>query len=260
MGKTYHDNPRLLGELLQSDFIRKLEPLFKMGWYICPEDGKLSLMPGAHGIDPNTNWIHTNPDPNRPCRWYQLIFQNCDFIPTRCMSCWKVVVRPRSLFELLKLYELQTELVEKNPTCWCKCGWEERPWTHGNYGGYFYNDSRAIGEQRLDQVRDAVNRNISRDIDVFLKRYCTEMEIKYGDSLKYKRPDSADVMETAIIEGSYIERLSDPQPQYLRDHIMSKWILNAYAVGDSSALYYNEGKHIYPQVRKYPGIKEAING
>lgn len=251
MGKTYHDNPRLLEELLNRDFIRKLEPLFELGWYIRPDDGKLALRPGAHGIEHSSNWIHPNPDPDRPCQFYQLIFQHCNFIPKRCLSCWKVVVRPTTLKQLLQLHDLQVQLAEQNPKCWSKCGWESRHWVHGNYGGYFYCNSKEVGLERLVTVRQAVDDYINPAVDVLLKRYCTEFELRFGDSSKYERPPVADVMETAIFEGTEVERLSEPQPQSVKDHIMAEWILKAYSIGDPTAIFYNQGKLFYTPPRRY---------
>jgi len=262
MGKIYHNNPNLLNELLLKDYIRKLEPLFRMGWHLRPEDGKLALIPGHHGIDHGTNWIHTNPDPERRCRFYQLIFEHCDFVPLKCMNCWKVVVRPKSLLQLLKLYELQERLAEENPKCWSKCGWEDRPWVSGNYGGYFYCSSKAVGWQRYQTVRKGVDEYIGKHVDVLLKRFCTEFEVRSGDSAKYQRPKEADIMETSIFEGSYIERLANPQPESLKDHIMSEWILNAYSIGDPTAIFYNNNKPLYTPVHRYEGEfeKEVSNG
>ncbi|NIS52984.1 MAG: hypothetical protein GWN94_18065, partial [Phycisphaerae bacterium] len=81
------------------------------------------------------------------------------------------------------------DLSEENPKCWCKCGWEDRDWVHGNYGGYFYCNSKEVGLQRLETVRNAVRKNVDYGdkIDIFLKRYCTEFELKWGDSAKYER-------------------------------------------------------------------------
>nr|NIS52207.1 hypothetical protein [Phycisphaerae bacterium] len=116
-GITYHDNPNLLNELLLTDWVAKLEPLFALGWYLRESDGKMALRPGFGGIDYNTNWIHTNPDPDRPCQWYQLIHTHCNFIPKKCLSCWKVVVRPKNLKQLLMLYRVEQGLAKENPKC-----------------------------------------------------------------------------------------------------------------------------------------------
>ncbi len=250
-GITYHDNPNLLNELLLTDFIAKLEPLFKLGWYIRETDGKIALRPGFGGIDHDTNWIHTNPDPQRPCQWYQLIHAHCNFIPKRCLSCWKVVARPTSLRELLMLYQVQEILRVENPKCWCKCGWEEREWVDGHYGGYFYCNSEEVGLERLETVRKAVADYIGSHIDVFLKRYCTEFELKWGDSKDYQRSRESEIMETAVIESSDVKKLGGEQPPYLKGHIMAKWIIKANGTPDPTVQFYNNGKPLYTPVRRY---------
>ena len=250
------DNPNLLNELLLRDFIRKLEPLFQLGWHIKPDTGKMAIRPGFSGIQHDVNWIHAKQSPDRPCRFYQLIHENCNFIPKRCLRCWKVVVRPNSLLQLLKLHDLQHEMVEKNPDCPCKCGWEERPWVHGNYGGYFYCDTQSLGAERFIEVKERVEEDIGKNIDVYLKRYCTEFELKWGDSARYARTPESRIMETAILEGSEIAQLNNEQPQYLKDHIMSDWILQAYKVGDPTARLYNNGEPLYTQPRRYYKTKK----
>jgi hypothetical protein len=84
------------------------------------------------------------------------------------------------------------------------------------------------------------------------------MELKYGDSSKYGRAPEADIMETTIFEGSYIERLANPQPQSLKNKIMADWILNAYGNGDPTAKFYNEGQPIFTPPHRYS--KEIKNG
>jgi hypothetical protein len=254
----YHDNPNLLNELLMRDFVSKIEPLFQLGWHISLKTGKVALRPGFSGIDHNTNWIHTHPDPDRHCKWYQLIHAHCNFIPQRCLDCWKVVVRPKSLFQLLKLYELQIKLSEENDKCFCKCGWEDRPWVDGHYGGYFYCNSKEEGLDRLETVEFHVHHYIKDCVDVFLKRYCTEFELKWGDSAKYEKTPEAEILETAIYEGSEVADLHSPQPQWLKDHIMADWIIKANGTPDPTAKFYNNNKPLYTPVRRY--YKEVKNG
>lgn len=253
MGKTYHDNPNLLVELLSTDFIRKLEPLFNKGFQINPATGKLTDVWGAEQINQEAPWIYVNPLPDADCEFYSDIFKNCEFIPNRCLSCWKVVVRPSSLTNLLKLYELQLCLVEENPNCWCKCGWEDRPWVFGNYGGYFYCKSKEVGLQRLETVRKAVADYIGKSLaeQVFLKRFCTEYELRLGDSAKYERKPEDDIMEAAIIEGSETTIVKNPQPESVRNHIMANWILKAYKIGDPTSMFYNNSKPLYKPSRRY---------
>ncbi|NIS52790.1 MAG: hypothetical protein GWN94_17040 [Phycisphaerae bacterium] len=161
------------------------------------------------------------------------------------------MVRPKNLKQLLMLYKVQQDLAKENPKCWCKCGWEEREWVDGHYGGYFYCNSEAIGQERKKTVREAVSDYIHPGVDVFLKRYCTEFELKWGDSAKYERTPEADIMETAIIEGSDVKKLGGRQPQWLKDHIMAKWIIKANGTPDTTAKFYNNGKPLYTPVRRY---------
>lgn len=66
------------------------------------------------------------------------------FIPQGCQNCHKVVVKPRTYKELLDLRKLQVELDYPS-----KCGIEERSFSKGLYGGYFYCGGIEDGRSRF---------------------------------------------------------------------------------------------------------------
>lgn len=208
----------LLNKLVNSD-------KFKNRFYITPEKKIAKILPT--GYDYNSPWVHVRSLPGHDCRMYHLLFDTFKFIPTPCLSCWKTFVRPRNIVELFKLYNVMVDLDYES-----KCGVELRSYVNAQYGGYFYNFSKEDGLARYREVKEVIAREISPEVPVGLKRWCTEYENELGDSNKYQQPPEAVVIEgicnELFVEAEFLEQA----PVYLRNHIMSRWIERAAALGD----------------------------
>lgn len=241
-----HSN--LFKELFDNNFLSRLKrvPEFK-AYRVGLESGMIELIipPGTQDLE--HNWVHTVQKPDKDCKTLLLIFKAFDFIPTRCLSCWKVVVKPRTVVELFKLYNIQVELNEH-----CKCGIEtDRPHVNALYGGYFYTDTKQEGMERCLQVRKAVDEGIGKDVPVILKRYCTEMELKFGDSKGYQQPRAAKKWE-AMVDKWFVKYPPgmNQSPIVVHD-IMERWIHFAMQFGDQSVKEINNGEFLYSQPRTY---------
>jgi hypothetical protein len=134
----------------------------------------------------------------------------------------------------------------------CKCGIETREYVPRNYGGYFYTNSLEQGRERWRQVRNAMDK-INPQIPVTLKRYCTEFEIKLGPSDQYKQPEGAKDMERRIFEAVDVQSMGDnpPQPEFLKEHILSKWMVHAWDRADLTVMMYNDGQPLYSPTITY---------
>jgi hypothetical protein len=245
----------MLKNLVASDIIEKLgERLEESRWYIDPESGKYTAL-GRAFLDPRKLWIYTNPKrEDAVCTVYQMIVSTANFIPTPCLNCWKVVAKPFTLYELMQLWDFQKEFTKDcmYQDRFCKCGVEPRPWVHQNYGGYFYNNSKEQGLERWHEVRNAVDK-INPEIPVVLKRYCTEYEIALGPSDKYVQTPWMIEAEKEIFSAIDLDSIGRnvTQPEYMVRHILRKWIEFAYDRGDSTALLFNDGEHLFSQPVTY---------
>lgn len=205
-------------------------------------------------------WIYVNPDLNRSCEWFHELDNLFNIIPKKCLHCWKVVVVPQTVKQLFKLYEIELQLVEKEPFCFCKCGTEHRAEVERNYGGYFYHATINEGLDRLDQLREIIYKEIGK-IPVYLKRGCTEYERKYGDSSKW---DSLVTPEWDWIEkeNNKLFRLvkkANFMPDHVRNNVMAQWILFAADRGDPTVPDLNGGKKLFPGYVTYerPKLQEV---
>lgn len=212
-------------------------------------------------VDHNLPWIMVNNDGTRECEFYKDVDNLYNIIPPPCMNCWKVVVVPKTIMQLLQLLQIQEEMVKADPYCFCKCGIELREDVERNYGGYFYCNGMEQGLVRLHQVREKVLPILGEDTTIILKRACTEIERKYGPS------NTWDSLVTPQWTATW-ERIQSvfkthkgfsKQPLLIQKHIMMKWIARATSIGDPTIPELNGGNKMYPGYVTYD-IKENADG
>lgn len=248
------------------DIVPKILPLIAKG-YVLTKEGKLK--PGLETKAVDAPWIYTRIEETLPCAFTSgILFKVLGIFPRSCLRCWKVVVRPRTIKELILLLELQENFTERQ----CKCGIEKRSHVPALYGGYFYNKSKKEGLECLEDVKNLVSKHISPDIPVILKRYCTEFEMQFGPS---------DQIEQSLIRGYYInsDGLNIPimkvgemqvwehlatqifdinedkslQPDFVRQHVISEWFKYAFEHGDETVKEFFNGEGLYtPSVTYEP--------
>lgn len=217
---------------------------------------------GTISIDTKTGKIHFNASANIDTPWlfikhpthndcivWKNIYYGCyGLLPIGCTGCWKVVAIPRTLDELFKLRNVMRDL--NFPS---KLGIEVRDYVPRLYGAYFYCQSKELGLATRDAVRKAVHENISPDIKVYLKRGCTEMEMRFGSSDKWEEKihDGQQNLEDYYNQW-YVEPDDPIVPPYLKCHIMKSWIAYAHMMGDETyKLYTKDGRHLYDPAKEY---------
>lgn len=194
----------------------------------------------------STGYIFTNLDHNfQWCRWcYEIIFDTFRILPSHACDCWKVTVRPRTFEELWQLLTMQKKL--NLPS---KCGIEPRNEVPANYGGYFYNLTLDEAKECYDMVRKRVDERISLNIDVIIKRGCTEMERAFGPSDNWKLFDDQMEFENnmkELFEEWVYNPETIPMTQEMEDAIIFVWKQFAHSRGDMTYVKHNKGKPIYP--------------
>jgi hypothetical protein len=112
-----------------------------------------------------------------------------------CMECYKVVIMPTTKEQVHKIAGWQKE------TGWsCKVGAEIRNYTQRKWGAYFYCRGIEEGRERYKEVRKWVDENLGEDIEVILKRGCTEFEQSLGDSSQWEMIPEQEVLEQEFRE------------------------------------------------------------
>jgi hypothetical protein len=97
-------------------------------------------------------------------------------------------------------------------------------------------------------VREAVtaDRLLGPDVQVILKRGCTEMEHEAGPSDQWEVSDEQVVIETLVREWIVLTPDIKEQPQPIIWRTMRKWIEHARMNGDKTYLKFTAGKPIVP--------------
>ena len=125
----------------------------------------------------------------------------------------------------------------------------------GLYGGYFYTRSKEKGLERFAEVRKAVDENISPDIPVILKRYCTEYEI--GEDSKGASDQTPDITREEREFEKYVEAhfptVGDGtlQAEHVLANTIKRWIHHAFEHGDLTYLELTGGEKLIPDYVTY---------
>lgn len=242
------------------DLVDKMAPLTANMYKLC-EDGKYRPTESSASI--TAPWIYVRPKPELDCHmWHKILFKVIGVFPPGCEACWKVTVKPRNFKELMMLLELQENYTDR----YCKCGFEERTYTHQAWGGYFYCTGEEEGQEVYKEVREMVSKFISPDVPVALKRYCTEYELKYGPSNEFsedrdgeKSKQVAQRWEKIVYNFIDHPRVVTPQAGIVKAHTVTRWMKEAYKIGDETVLEFNKGSkagqdmygHLVNQTVKY---------
>jgi hypothetical protein len=224
------------------DLISKMAPLFPR--YFCRDDYKIDYprKPGYEG--PWCFIRHSDRDCNL---FHQMIFPYYGFIHSRCHTCWKIVIQPRTLKELFELYDILRIL--NFPS---KCGIEgNRENSSKLYAGYIYNNSKNEGLERYKIIRTEVNEKISPDVSIILKKGCTEFEQELGDSANWEITEEQKEMEFIFAESIVGDVVTHQQTKHVISHIHKKWIHAAYQWGDETYLEYTGGNPLFREMRTY---------
>lgn len=258
----YRDREDYFRYLLDYGVVSKVKPLLEnVGYKVSNErDGKIRCEMYMAWDYP---WHHIAHIREVDCHmWHRVMFDVVGLLPIPCLTCFKVVVRPRTLRQLFALLDLQLALDMPG-----KCGIEDRPQVFGNYGGYFYNRGIDDGLDCYGAVCDAL---LSDDLlaplldevgergetkRVILKRGCTEFEAKFGRSDQWRPMEWQEELERRVNDAFFRDYPKNLQPDHVIEHIHEKWIRFAWDRGDPTAVYYNGGRPLYPPVVTYHHIK-----
>lgn len=247
------------GQITAEDVIEWCRPLFESrGYYLRDSDGKI-VFEGRMAWD--TPWHHVRHAPGLDCHlWHQvmfdIIFQRLgqpSWVPSKCHECWKVVARPKTLKQLFALLQVQHML--NHPS---KCGIETRDTVHGLYGGYWYNLSLEQGLECYERVRKAIDEHedLGKNVNVLLKRACTEYEMRAGDSTQWKVTDQQAHVESVVNSVFTHDLIQRKQPDWAIARVHTRWIQFAYMNGDPTVFEFTGGKPLFPPYKTFHHLLE----
>ena len=119
------------------------------------------------------------------CKRHKKIFNDHNVIPNNCFGCYKVIIEPQTVIDLVKLYILFDSIKLENNNI-RKCMIEFRPNVEGKYKSLVYcsdlNEAESIAKKLKILVDDTINNNIM----VNIKRGCTEFGMSFPQYKDYK--------------------------------------------------------------------------
>ena len=249
--------PPIIDQLSAFNVINKFGHMLDQGWFIDPDSRKMTC---SQGIDWRREWMFVNSDPKRCCNLYQEIFKACNFIPEKCLNCWKVVVKMHTVQQLWDLWQWQEQWVKghEHKDRFCKCGPEKRVYVRSKYGAYFYCDSKQEGLLRKEEVKAELSKLFGHIgkfedglVEVTLKRGCTEMELGTCSSTEYVKSDFERYCEERIM--AFIDRpkVNPRLPKELAEYVLLQWFKYAWSINDMTVKQFNGGKDLYGSCTTY---------
>ena len=179
------------------------------------------------------------------CDRHMTLFQVFDTVPESCYSCYKLVVQPRTVVELLKLVQAfeQLELPRDNIR---KCMVETRDFVAGTYKGYLYCQNLQEAQEVHDIVRSVVNEDLSPDVPIKLVRGCNEYNIGMEDRYNEDRKPYEEFVDKWF-EFDHSHAIQDnvrKEPFELL--CVQYWLSYAASIGDQSYLLLTGGRELEP--------------
>jgi len=180
------------------------------------------------------------------CMRHMTVFTRFNAIPKFCFNCYKVSIDIQTVVDLFKLMVFFEKVKLPNDNA-RKCMVECREHVPGSYKGFIYCSDPEEGEGIKTWLQSILSEEISRDIEVKLKRGCSEYAIAYPDyaiiskvriPMKYKeewRQYEAIVDENC----NFVEQpktFNQPAYTYNDARVMLAWLKYAAAIGDNSYL------------------------
>lgn len=231
------------------DWAAALKPLADTRLYNWNREGRFQMTSPAQQHD--IPWLHAGRvsegfeeaevDCGLLILYHDYIFKGKS-VHSVCMDCYKVSVVPKTLEHVHKIADWQQ--LELEELGWAsKVGMERRSYTFNKWGAYFYCRGLEQARERYKIVRNWVDENLGEDIEVYIKRGCTEFEAAIGPSDKWKLlPDQ----ESLEAEGR--EKIFDMKPwRGGQAPAIQHWIYNAWDEWDRSiqkAVTYHEDETI----------------
>ncbi|MCW8914715.1 MAG: tetratricopeptide repeat protein [Magnetovibrio sp.] len=182
------------------------------------------------------------------CPRHMKVFRNFNAIPEFCFDCFKLSVTVPSVMDLFKLAWVfdGIKLPHDNTR---KCHIELRAQVKGAYKGLIYCDSFEEAQQLQQRLQNVLDVKITSNIDVDLKRGCSEFPLAYPEYNQFDdhgqpvmsynkdwRPYE-DIVDQSLSGQLFLSTYNSYNHSGLSLHdvrIMRHWLAYAASIGDSS--------------------------
>lgn len=229
------------------------------------------IKPSKKQMSYDGNWLFSGYTTSlRDCYlWHQIMFNHFNIVPEFChQRCYKVVVKVRNFLEAMQFYGLMYSSGCLRAEC-CpihgKVGMDERSYSDAPFNGFVYCDGLMQGLEKYDIIREMIDKHMpdGSNIQVILKRSCTEFERAYGPTnSKFWAEMPQEHLELQhrledIFDGVWSSSI---QPDWLKNKIIYKLARWANAHGDKSWIdYFGSGDFMTMKAVTYHHLAESYS-
>lgn len=235
--------------LLDTDIVGKLQPYVnskQIGYNILEDWVHFHTQ-----SETNTPWLFCKKVKGHHCHlFHSVYFGVFGVVPKHCFShCWKMaacnkgieneVVKQLTMKEVLEIEEAQEYLGMPS-----KCGMDKRSYTPNTWGAYWYFHSLAEARRNYNKVKGVLNL-INPDINLVIKRSCTEFELALGPSDKWDSLER-DWEETEAVLDEWVYRMDHSQEQHplVKKAVRNRMLYWAHQHGDFTYKHFNRGEDL----------------
>jgi hypothetical protein len=183
-------------------------------------------------------------------------------VPNGCFKhCWKItacnkgikddVVRQLTMKDIMQIEQLQLDMDVPS-----KCGMDRRTYSPNLWGAYWYYTSLGEAKRYYNQVKGYLNL-IDPDINVTIKRSCTEFELALGPTTEWDSLDIDWVEKEAVLDEWVFRLDQDPPPQQplIKQNVKNRMLYWAHQHGDMTYKLFNRGNDLvysFPSEKRVP--------
>jgi hypothetical protein len=215
---------------------------------ICQHDDGSFALPARSS--PSDSFVAIRNGPPLPCTFlngfmFKQVYRTAA-VPKGCEPCYKIKALPRTLRELVAMYEIALRI-----DCLSKWGIDfYNPHSQSLYAGYFYVNGLAAARALFPIVRQAADESpkLGAAVPIVIKRGCSNYEAALGPSDTYTfQPELSDI--EAYLKSRYRKRKTDDNK--LAPTLYGQWVPFAFQIGDNTYFDFTEGKPLYPKSATY---------
>lgn len=176
--------------------------------------------------------------------WTKIMFKHFGLVPAFCrFRCYKVVVKPRNVAELIRTYHFASAIpfiVDTLTIPIGKAGMDLRTYTDNPWSAFWY----ANGLSHANNIRKLIYSALKKvEMDevaesLIIKKSCTEMEVTHGPTngeFWQRMSEEEQLLEDRLGDIFLIEPDNGPaQPNWHINGVIESWLDHARSHGDHS--------------------------
>ena len=204
--------------------------------------------------------IYRRNDKDLSCKRHKKIFNDDNVIPQNCFGCYKVIIEPKRLIDLVKIYILFDYIKLENNNI-RKCMIELRPNIEGTYKSLVYCSGLDEAESISNKLKIIIDKTINENINIGIKRGCTEFGMAYPLYKDYK----SNLMKYEKNWKEKEDQLDSKFPNLINHKLnretisgitlndiltIRNWLCYAKLIGDKSYKMISEDKFVSPYIER----------